>query len=143
MSKAKMEIEMVENNGPLGPENWHQAVDLSLWIYAEGAKGNCSVEGTKEAHGEIMRCADIADAVPALVKTLEAFRWIMETYTGAGAQGPAPVEWASEAVEDIFDPSLAIEAIDAVMASLPRKKPPPEGPIVSRTTQMEKDRWKE
>jgi hypothetical protein len=142
MSKTK-KMEMVEGEAPLGPENWHQAVNLSLWIYAEGAKGNCSVKGTREAHAEIMRCADIADTVPALVEVLQAFRWIMETYTGDGAQGSA-----SETVEDMtaegdFDPEQAIAAIDKAMASLPRNpEEESEGPIVSRTTQEEVDHWK-
>ena len=111
---------------PIGPESWHSAVDICLFIYAEGAKGNCSAEGTATAHDEIMRCADVADAVPALVDVIQGFRWIMSTYTGAGADGPPPAPWCDDyrgVVQAIgFDPDKAIAAIDEAMGKLPRKE---------------------
>ena len=102
---------------------WRRAIDLSLFIYGEGAKGNldnCG-ESIKSVYGEIMRRADVADAVPGLGKALEAFRWIMATYTGNGASGVSPACWCEGGRGGLFDAERAIVAIDEALAALPTK----------------------
>ena len=121
MSHGTFEIE-------LPPMTWARAMDMSLFIYAEGSKGKLTPndEGMKEAHDTIMKAAVLADAVAHLVSVLQAFRWICSAYTGDGAKGVSPQCWCEgfgtggqDTID--FDPEMAIVAIDDALGNLPRK----------------------